>query len=316
MKAIRKVVFIVPPNVHLLDLSGPAHVFYEALEMGAPLELKFASLNGCAEVKSNAGLNFFKLVPFREFDLSASDLIFVPGLDFSLLADSAFISGNTHFFDWLKKQHAKGVTICSVCTGAFLLAEAGILNGKRCTTHWRYLARFRAKYPGVELLDNRLFVVEQKLYSSAGVSSGIDLALFILEKEFGSKLAADVARETVVYFRRNESDPQLSIYLQYRNHIQEQIHKVQDLVLNNLADGLKVAELAEKVHMSPRNLTRLFKKSTGLTIGKYQGLLRSEHASSLLGKGQKVEAVARACGLRRSQLRELLKKENPHDLPS
>lgn len=309
MKVIRKIVFIVPPKVHLLDLNGPAHMFYEALEMGVPLELKFASLDGRTEVESSAGLSFFKVIPFHEFDLSEEDLVFVPGLDFALLSNTAFLTGNTHFFNWLKDQHGNGATICSVCTGAFLLAEAGILNGKKCTTHWKYLPRFREKYPKVELLGNRLFVVEDKLYSSAGVSSGIDLALFILEREFGSKLAADVAKEAVVYFRRNESDPQLSIYLKYRNHLQEQIHLVQDLLLNNLDKGLKLAELAEKVHMSPRNLTRLFKKSTGITIGNYQDNLRFERATSLFGEGQKVEAVAQACGFSGAgQLRMLLKK--------
>jgi transcriptional regulator GlxA family with amidase domain len=278
--------------------------------MGATLELHFASMDGNKEVVSSAGLGLSKILPFQNFDLCEKDFVFVPGLDYTLLSDADFLRGNIPFINWLKEQYKKEVTICSVCTGAFLLAEAGILNGKKCTTHWKYLAHFREKYPNVELLENRLFVVGDKIYSSAGVASGIDLSLFILEKEFSSKLAADIAKEAVIYFRRSEYEPQLSIYLQFRNHLEDRVHQVQDLLLNNLGNGLKLEELANKVFMSPRNLTRLFKKTTGITIGKYQNKLRLERATSLLSEGVKVEVVAQNCGFAGSdQLRELLKKE-------
>jgi len=294
----------------LLDLTGPAHIFYEAMEMGAPLRLIFASLDGSTEVESSAGLSISKVVPYHNLTLTAKDFVFVPGLDYALLSRADFLKENTPFLNWLYKQYENGASIASVCTGAFLLAEAGILNGKKCTTHWKYLTRFRERYPRAELLENRLFVVEDRLYTSAGVSSGIDLSLFILEKEFSLKLAVNVAKETVIYFRRSEYDPQLSIYLQYRNHLEERIHQVQEVLVNNLAHGLTLEELAEQVFMSPRNLTRLFKKSTGITIGKYQNKLRLEQATFLLKEGQKVEAVAQACGFSgANQLRELLKKE-------
>ncbi len=278
--------------------------------MGVPMELHFVSLDGSTEVESSAGLSFCEVVTFHPFDLSKDDFVFVPGLDLGLLSNPSFFRANNLFLNWLYEQYQSGATICSVCTGAFLLAEAQILNGKKCTTHWKYLSLFRERYPGAELLENRLFVVEDRLYTSAGVSSGIDLALFILEHKFSLKLAADVAKEVVVYFRRGELDPQLNIYLQYRNHLENRIHQVQEFLVNNLAHPLNLEELAEKVHMSPRNLTRLFKKTTGITIGKYQNQLRLEQAASLLGAGQKVELVAQACGFSgANQLRELLKRE-------
>jgi len=277
--------------------------------MGVLLDLCFASLDGNTEVASSAGLSFNRVVPYHKLTLSEEDFIFVPGLDSAFLSDTDFLTGNACFFQWLSDQYAKGATVCSVCTGAFLLAEAGILNGKKCTTHWKYLARFRERYPMAELLENRLFVAEDRIYSSAGVSSGIDLSLFIIEREFGPRLAADIAKEVVIYFRRNEADPQLSIYLQYRNHSIDRIHQVQELLITNLVSCLNLEELAEKVYMSPRNLTRLFKKTTGVTIGNYQRKLRLEKASSLLEEGQKAEIVAKACGLSGgNQLRELLKR--------
>lgn len=307
---MKRILFIIPPKVHLLDINGPAHIFYEAREMGAPIVLFFVSLDENTEVNSSAGLTFSNIVPFSDFELGSEDYVFVPGLDFSLISDPEFFSGHRIFFKWLKEQNQKGATICSVCTGAFLLAEAGILHGKKCTTHWKYLSRLRKKYPEADVQENRLFVEEEGILSSAGVSSGIDLSLFLLEKEFGSRFAADIAKEAVIYFRRTESDPQLNVFLQYKNHMDDRVHQVQELIVNNLEKNLKLEELAEKVFMSPRNLTRLFKKTTGTTIGKYQDKIRIELAISLLKEGQKVNVVASKCGLSSAnQLRKLLKEQ-------
>lgn len=307
---MKRILFIIPPKVHLLDINGPAHIFYEAREMGAPIDLFFVSLDEKTEVNSSAGLTFSNVVPFSDFELGSEDYVFVPGLDFPLISDPGFLPGHKIFFKWLEEQSRKGATVCSVCTGAFLLAEAGILNGKKCTTHWRYLSRLRQQYPEADVQENRLFVEEDGIFSSAGVSSGIDLSLFLLEKEFGSRFAADIAKEAVIYFRRTESDPQLNVFLQYKNHMDDRIHQVQELIAHNLGKNLKLEELAEKVFMSPRNLTRLFNKTTGTTIGKYQDKLRMELATSLLKEGQKVDVVARECGLSSAnQLRKLLKEQ-------
>lgn len=271
--------------------------------------MNFISLNETLEVESSAGLHFSKLIPFHQFELSKEDFVFIPGMDYELLSDKIFLNECLPFFNWLNKQNINGATICSVCTGAFILAESGILKGKSCTTHWNYFSRFTEKFPEIELKKNRLFVHEESLLSSAGVCSGIDLALYIIEYQFGSKLAADIAKEVVIYFRRSETDPQLSIFLQYKNHLEARIHDAQDYMLKHISDKLVLDEIAEEVNMSSRNLTRLFKKTTGITLGNYLDKLRIEKAIGLLSENHKVEFTAHECGFKSAnQLRILLKK--------
>lgn len=305
-----RVFFLLPPQVHLLDINGPAHIFYEAREMGADIKLYYISLTDQQEVESSAGLVFSQLTFYGNYVLGATDWIFIPGLDKRTI-DSFESTGETgSFYEWLQVQHGNGAKICSVCTGAYLVAQSGLLSGRQCTTHWKYLDDFSSSFPGVILHKDRLFVKDENIYSSAGVSSGIDLALFIVEEVYGPALAAKVAKEMVIYLRRTENDPQLSMFLQYRNHMHDRIHQVQDLLAQHLSQGMKIEELAACVCMSPRNLTRLFKKATGITIGKYQDKLRIERAVTLLGEGQKVETVANGCGFSgANQLREMLKKQ-------
>ncbi|UOQ70147.1 GlxA family transcriptional regulator [Hymenobacter cellulosilyticus] len=305
-----RIFFCFPAQVHLLDINGPAHIFYEARELGADLELHFLSLDGAPQATSSAGLAFTRLESFGNFTLGPQDYVFLPGLDRQLLFDAAFNQSLAPFHAWLRVQHGRGAQLCAVCTGAYLLAGAGLLNGRQCTTHWKYLADFRHRFPAALLLQDRLFVKDQNVYSTAGVSSGIDLALYILEEAYGPLLTAQVAKEVVVYMRRTEKDPQLSVFLQHRNHLDDRIHRVQDHLARDLSQGRNLEKLAAAVSMSPRNLTRLFKKTTGLTIGHYQDKLRLERAVALLREGLKVEAVAQSCGFAgANQFRELLKKQ-------
>jgi transcriptional regulator GlxA family with amidase domain len=194
-------VFLVPPQVHLLDLSGPVQTFYEAIEYGAVIDLKYISLQD-KEVSASSGIGFSQLLHFSKIELERGDILFIPGMDYTLLTNRSFISGIRDFVEWMKLQHKKGVVLCSVCTGALLLAESGLLNGREATTHWKYLDDFQQRYPQVKVVSNRLFVDHDSIYTSAGVASGTDLALYILEKRYGSLFASTVARELVVYFRR------------------------------------------------------------------------------------------------------------------
>ena len=304
-----KILFAIPPEVHLLDISGPAHVFYEAIQYGANFELHFVTLRSEHEEQSSAGLFFSQLESFTKFKLTAHDIVFIPGLDARLIFDEQFIHSIAPFLDWVKRQKSIGTRVCSVCTGAYLLAFAGILDGKECTTHWKYLDDFRKRFPEITLHNDRLFVNIDNIYTSAGVSSGIDLALYILEEVIDPLFATKIAKEIVVYLRRAQDDPQLSVFLQYRNHIENRIHQTQDYLAQHLAQKMKIEELAKQVNMSPRNLTRLFKKTTGITVGQYIDQLRVERAIQLLTEGQKVDSVSISCGLKSSnQLRTLLKK--------
>jgi len=310
MQSTRQAVFMLPPNVHLLDITGPAHIFYEAACYGASVKLLFSSIfTGESEGISNAMLSFSHLLPFDQLNLNKGDIVFVPGLDAALLLNDDFLIASRAFQQWLVMQYGNGVIVSAVCTGAFLLAEAGLLDGRACTTHWKYMERFRQRYPKVHLQVNRLFVQEDHLYTSAGVSAGIDLALHIIEQLWGAHLAAQVAQEVVIYFRRTPDDPQLSVFTQYRNHLDHRIHSVQDRLMRSLQEKLSIELLANEVNMSPRNLTRLFKKATNLTIGAYLDKLRAARAAQLVKEGQTLQAAASQCGLRSTnQLRRLMKK--------
>jgi transcriptional regulator GlxA family with amidase domain len=301
-------VFIMLPQVHLLDITGPAHIFYEATCYGAPVKLLFSSIfSNQTDSISSSTLAFQQLTPYDQLVLRPGDLVFVPGLESSLLTNNEFLLSSMAFQHWLTDQHSKGVIICSVCTGAFLLAESGLLNGRTCTTHWKYTERFKQRYPKVILQTNRLFIQEDKIYTSAGVASGIDLALYMIEQLWGAQFAAKIGKEVVIYFRRSIDDPQLSVFTMYRNHLEDRVHTVQDMLSQTLDHKFSVDELADKVNMSSRNLTRLFKTTTGITIGNYVDKLRIEHANHLIDQGHTLQATALHCGLKSTnQLRHLL----------
>ncbi len=304
-----KFAFAVPPQVHTLDLIGPSHILYEAKEIGAKLELIHFSITEGQSVESSNGLHFTKLSPFYKIRLKPGDFIFVPGLPQPMLQSKAFKQQTAAFTQWLGHQYQQGIHICSVCTGTFLLGDAGILNERQCTTHWKFCGLLQQQYPRAKVIKNRLFVEDNGIYSSAGVTSGIDLALNILEKLFGPKLALDTMLMSVVYLRRGKEAPQVSVFLQYRNHLEDRIHKVQSWINQHIKSTLPIETLADLVHVSPRHLTRLFKDTTGITIGQYIEELRVEKATQLLKQHHKVDFIAAECGLSDAkQLRRLLKK--------
>lgn len=307
-----KAAFLVPPNVHLLDLTGAAQVFYEATEYGISIDLVFLAISPFhATVKSSAHLSFSHLTPFSEVELASGDFIFIPGLEMPIIQSHDFKNKIQAFLQWLVLQREKGVELVSICTGAFLLAEAGLLHQKQVTTHWKFIDLLQQQYPKVQVLRNRLFVENDGIYTSAGVASGIDLALYLLEKRYGTKLATEVAREVVVYFRRGEQDPQLSIFLQYRNHLEDRIHELQDYISHHLDEAISIENLAARAYLSPRHLTRLFKDTLGITIGQYMEKLKVEKALQLLEDKHKMDYIAYQCGFKSTnQLRQILRKHS------
>jgi transcriptional regulator GlxA family with amidase domain len=307
MSLISQLIFVVPPWVHVLDLTGPVQVFYEAAEYGAAYRLTYCSFQ--SPVTSSAGLNFGSVVSFSDVVTQPGDCIFLPGMDMDYIRSSEF-KQETAFFDWLRQQHKKGVYLCSVCTGAFMLAQAGLLDGRKCTTHWKRVEELQTAYPHLVAQHDRLFVKDNGIYTSAGVTAGIDLALAILEEQQGPLFATKIARELVVYFRRGEGHSQKSVYLDYRNHMNVAIHQMQDWLIANLDAKATLDDLAEIANMSTRNLTRTFRKETGTTINAYTTLLRLELARTLLhSPDMTMEAIAARCGFQDArQLRRIWQK--------
>lgn len=301
-----KIVFIVPPYVELLDLAGPAQVFTEARFHGYNVGIEFYSYRD--EVISNSGLGFGKIQNFKKASLQEGDFVFIPGMNFEYINSDDF-RNERPFFAWLAKCVGRNINVCSVCDAAFALGEAGLLNGRECTTHWRRVEALKSRFPKALVISDTLYVKSGNIYSSAGISAGIDLALGILEELKGPRFVHQVARGLVVYHRRSSNQSQQSVYLDFRNHINPKIHEVQDYLTENIAAENSLEELAARVAMSPRNLSRVFKEATGLTIVEYLTKLRREHAKTLLNNPEyTIEYIAAKCGFKTArQLQRILK---------
>ncbi|MBB2147977.1 GlxA family transcriptional regulator [Pedobacter gandavensis] len=300
-----RIIFFLFEGVHLLDLAGAVTVFYEAGCLGKPYELCYVS--PYPQPISSSGLGFHNIKPLEEITINEDDLIIVAGMEIAKWnrADDAL------WIPWLQNATATGAKVCSVCTAAFALAAAGLLEGRQCTTHWAWTAALQQAYPGIKVQENLLYVKSDRIYTSAGIATGIDLALFLLEEQHGVAFACQVAKDMVVYVRREGKDQQDSIYIQNRQHINHQVHQVQDYISQNLRQKLSIPDLAEMVHISPRSLTRLFKSATGITIGQYIHQLRREKALHLLKENYKIAWIALECGFKSpNQLRQMLKLED------
>lgn len=298
-----RVIFFLFDSVHLLDLAGAVTVFYESGCCGKKYDLHYVS--PYTNPQTSSGLGFTNVAPLSSLTVNKDDIVIVAGMEIRNWnrADDQL------WMPWLQTAAATGATICSICTAAFALAAAGLLNDKQCTTHWAWTTALQEKYPRIKVVENKLFVQSGRIFTSAGIATGIDLALYLIEEQYGVAFACLVAKDMVVYIRRDGMDVQNSIYLQNRQHINHHVHQVQDYITRNLHHKITIEELAEMVFISPRNLTRLFKSSTGTTIGQYISLLRQEKAKHLLKENYKVAWIAKECGYKSTvQLRKLVKE--------
>lgn len=274
-----KIIFLVLPHIHLMDLAGPDQVFLEAKDYGADLEIEYCSY--AQNIRTSAGLPIGKLKHFSKTTTKSGDFILIPGADIQFLHSKEF-KMQTALQKWLQENYAKKVNICSICTGSFVLAQCGLLDGKPCTTHWKRTTELQQHFPKLNVIENVLFTEEEGIYTSAGIASGIDMALHIVEQLKDAHFAHKVARELVIYNRRKGNQAQHSVYTSYRNHIHSGIHKLQDWLQDNIHKKTSLQQLADIASMSDRNLTRIFKKETGLTVNEYINILRKEKIDELL----------------------------------
>lgn len=313
---MKKFAFIIPPTVEILDLAGPVQVFTEAKFNGYNLTLEYYSYK--SEIISTSGLLFNNIRDYKSAELNEGDYVFMPGMDNKYVSSMDFKT-EREFFNWLKKCSDKGVMVCSICNGAFALGHAGLLKDTECTTHWRRIEEMQLEFPQAKVISDILFKKSNNVYTSAGISAGIDLALAILEELKGPLFTHKVARGLVVYHRRSQDHTQQSIYLDYRNHISPGIHKVQDYLIEHLADENSIEDLASLVAMSSRNLSRVFKEKTGTTVHEYLTLLRLEYAKTMLNNPEyTIEYIASKCGFKTARqlqriLKENKKSEKQHD---
>jgi len=295
--ASRTVLFVGYDGVGLLDLTGPFTVFWSAswflAQRGEPVyERRVATVSG-GPVNTADGITLVA-EPLSNFDDAQIDTLVVPGaLDLSgAMKDRALV-------EWLATNAPRARRICSVCTGTFVLAEAGLLDGKRVVTHWQVAESLASQYPSLKVEPDAFFVRDDPVWSSAGVSAGIDLALALVQDDCGRDVAMSVARQLVVYMKRPGGQTQFSELLVHSSgNGSEPFAELHDWLTHHLHDEtLSVETLARRACMSARNFARVYKTKTGRTPAKAIELFRLQTARRLLeDTDERIEAIARRTG--------------------
>ena len=295
----RRVLLLAGPGTEILDLVGPFQVFTRAAEMFSrqnPRSLPIYSVevittSSPTSVVTNCGLRIAAHKTFRQ----------VRGeIDTMLIAGGSAIENDEigpEAVQWIKKV-AEGIRrIGSVCTGAMLLARAGLLDGRKVTTHWRWCEFLAKKCPRADVNPNPIFIRDGNVSTSAGVTAGMDLALALVEEDHGSRLALQVARNLVLYLRRPGGQAQFSAALSMQLTDRKPLRELESWVLDNLTKPLNVPVLAERVAMSPRNFARVFTKEMKTTPAKFVERLRVEAARRRLEESRNsLETIAGECG--------------------
>ncbi|MEV0584433.1 DJ-1/PfpI family protein [Nonomuraea sp. NPDC050310] len=281
-----RVVFLLIPQVHLLDVAGPAQVFSTANDLGRPYTLTYVGEE--AEVATVQGLTLRAETAWPP--LASDDLVVVPGWRGPTRPAGA------RTLRRLREHHASGGTVASVCAGADALGRAGLLDGRRCTTHHAVQDELARLYPRARVVKDALYVEDDRVVTSAGVASGIDVALHLVTTRHGPYAAGQVARAMLVHTHRDGTAEQISPLLRWRSHVDETVHRIQDLIEARFTERLPLSLLATATGCSERTVTRLFTRATGRTPLAYQNALRLERAEHLLGRGATVEAAAREVG--------------------
>ena len=287
-----EVYFVLTPRFLMLDLSGPAEAFAYAGKHGADVRVHFCA--PAPSVTNAMGLVVSNLEPLPR-ELPKGALVFLTGV---MGAKAGYHDEESRaVIRWLRQTFTDQQELATVCSAAMLAARAGLLKGRACTTHHSLVEELRKLEPRARVLDDRVFVTDGNVSSSAGITAGIDLSLHLIEQHFGAGLAQAVARELVVWQRRTSGDPQLSPWLAFRNHLHPVVHQAQDLLSGAPERPWPLPELAKRTHTSVRNLTRLFREHTGTTIADYHQRLRVAQAQKLLADASlSIDHVAERVG--------------------
>jgi transcriptional regulator GlxA family with amidase domain len=309
-KASRIVEILAFPSAQLLDVTGPLQVFASANELaasepgrGAPYILKVVAC-GSPSVMTSAGL-VLAAEPLPTHEVAPDTLIVAGGPGVEMAA------ANLALVEWLQVRSTRARRVASVCTGAFLLAAAGILDGRRAVTHWSVCRELAQRYPSVLVEPDPIFVRDGPIWTSAGVTAGIDLALALVEEDLGRTAALAVARYLVVFLKRPGGQAQFSAALSLQT-AEDKFGALHDWINEHLADDVSVPVLARQARMSERSFSRHYAEATGMTPARAVERLRVEAARRLLSESRlPVKRVSQRCGfgseetMRRSFLRLL-----------
>ncbi len=307
--SVRVVEVLAFPVVQLLDVTGPFQVFATAndlvLEAGGrpPYDLRVVARSG-AQVTASAGLKL-STSPLPLAGAAVDTLMVAGGQGVEAAA------ANPEIIDWVQSRARRARRIASVCTGAFLLAASGLLDGRRAATHWSFCADLARRFPKVRVESDPIFVRDGPIWSSAGVTAGIDLALALVEEDLGPALALAVARYLVVFMKRPGGQAQFSTTLSLQA-ADDEFGALHAWINNHLADDLPLPVLADQAGMSERSFSRHYAEATGLTPARAIERLRVEAARRLLSDSSlPTKRISQRCGfgseetMRRSFLRLL-----------
>jgi transcriptional regulator GlxA family with amidase domain len=292
-------VFVAAPGVEILDLVGPLQVFARASDMrsranpGSPAiySVEVATISSRRSLIANCGLRITADKTFREVRGKIDTLLVAGG---NAIEQNEI---NAEAVRWLKKICPRIRRVGSVCTGAMLLARAGLLDGRRATTHWNWCHTLIKRAPSAKVESDPIFVRDENIYTSAGVTAGMDLALALVEEDHGSRLALQVARNLVLYLRRPGGQSQFSAALSLQLTDRKPLRELEAWVLDNLHKPLTVPVLAQRVAMSPRNFARVFTQELKTTPAKFVERLRVEAARRRLEESHNsMEMIASECG--------------------
>ncbi|OBI51719.1 AraC family transcriptional regulator [Mycobacterium kyorinense] len=284
----RLVVIVVFDEVTLLDVAGAAEVFAEANRFGGNYRLKIASVDG-RDVTTSIGTRLG--VTDSVLSIDSADTVMVAGSD-----DLPRRAVDPALVDAVRAMSSRTRRLASICTGSFILAQAGLLSGRRATTHWRDTRLLARAFPDVTVEPDAIFVRDGDVFTSAGISSGIDLALALVELDYGTELVRDVARWLVVYLKRAGGQSQFSVLVEADPPPQSALRPVTDAIAANPAADHSMKALAARASLSTRQLTRLFQAELGTTPARYVEMVRIDAARGALDAGRSITDAAHLAG--------------------
>lgn len=286
---MKRVVFAVVPPVQIMDLTGP----FEVMARCGDYRVELVTSSTETTVTSSCGL-LVDGARYYERVRGPIDTLLIPGG-----GGAEQLACEQGFLTWVANQSRRVRRVGSICTGAFILAESGVLKNRRATTHWAWGHRLSERYPDVRVTPDFIFVKDEHVYTSAGVSAGIDLALSLVTEDFGRQQARAIARDLVVFIQRAGGQSQFSELLALPEASNRSIEKLLEWIPRNLQRPLKVDALAEKCAMSPRHFARVFVREVGCTPAAF--IERSRVSAScrfLEESGRSLKAIADRCGFR------------------
>lgn len=291
----RTLCFVAYNGFMTLDYSGPSSVFSSANAIAeTPLyKIKLLSSEG-GLVASESGVEMMTL-PLKSHRFKGSDTVFVPGAYAPFLEAAC---NDQILVQWLNKANCKALRIASVCTGSFILAKAGILKNATATTHWAACHQFQQRHPNIELDQDSLYIQNDNIWTSAGVTTGIDMALAMLVQDHGTDLMGQVAKALVIYARRPGNQSQFSNLLNQQLNAGDEFGKLINWLEANLDQSIKVESMADKVGMSERNFYRRFTETMGVSPAKYLEIQRLERARQLLVDGNTIKRTCHLVGFK------------------